>query len=213
MKGLTKVAAAPTDLGLTAPLRHRRRGAALEDAIHAAVFDELTAVGYAGFTIESVAARAQTGKASIYRRWQTKQDLVLDAFCARFGGSDEIVEGMLGDEATTRDLLLQLGLRISELSGQAAEAVRAVAWEVTRDAGLAAAVEEQVHCPKRAALVELLRRGVARGEVRADAACELYADVLPALLTYRVILMNQPVTEQDVVEMVDCLVMPLVAPV
>ena len=138
---------------------------------------------------------------------------MLDAFCARFGGPGDIAESMLSTDASTRDLLLQLGLRISELSGQAAEAVRAVAWEVTRDAGLAAAVEEQVHCPKRAALVELLRRGVARGEVRADAACELYADVLPALLTYRVILMNQPVTEQDVVEMVDCLVMPLVAPV
>src|SRR5436305_10798418 len=59
----------------------RRRGAALEDAIRAAAFDELTEVGYTAFSVESVAARARTGKSSIYRRWPTKAGLVLDALC------------------------------------------------------------------------------------------------------------------------------------
>jgi len=60
----------------------RKRGAALEDAIREAAYAELTEVGYAQFSFESVAARARTGKASIYRRWQTKQALVLDSLCA-----------------------------------------------------------------------------------------------------------------------------------
>ena len=57
----------------------RRRGAALEDAILAAAYVELATVGYGAFSVEAVAARARTGKASIYRRWPTKQELVLDA--------------------------------------------------------------------------------------------------------------------------------------
>lgn len=197
----------------TAPIaRQRRRGVELEDAIHDAVFDELAEVGYAAFTIEAVAARAQTGKASIYRRWETKQDLVLDAFIARFGGPDEIVSDLLADtEAPTRDLLVRLATRICQVSGEAGEVIRAVACEATRDPDLAAAVEQKVHRPKHAAFVELLRRGVDRGEVRPQAVRGVYADVLPAMLTYRMVLNNQPVTEQEAVEIVDHVVMPLIS--
>ncbi|HKF32099.1 MAG TPA: TetR/AcrR family transcriptional regulator [Jatrophihabitantaceae bacterium] len=193
--------------------RQRKRGAELEDAIHDAVFAELSDVGYAGFTVEAVAARAKTGKASIYRRWGTKQDLVVDAFLARFGGPDEIFDELRSDSsATTRGLLVRLATRICEVSDAAGEVMRAVACEATRDPDLASAVDQKVHGPKRAAFVELLRRGVERGEVRPDAACALYADILPAMLTYRMVLNNQPVTERDAVEIVDHVVLPLIAP-
>jgi len=201
-----------TVLSLDPATRQRKRGVALEDAIHDAVFAELTEVGYAAFTIEAVAARAQTGKASIYRRWETKAELVIDAFVTRFGKPDEIVCELLADtSASTRDLLVRMGMHISELSDEAAEAIRAIACEATRDPDLAAAVDEKVHRPKRAAIVELLHRGIARGEVRPDAVCGLYADILPAMLTYRMVLNNQPVSEQEIVEIVDHALMPLIS--
>ncbi|HEY3086886.1 MAG TPA: TetR/AcrR family transcriptional regulator [Jatrophihabitantaceae bacterium] len=193
--------------------RQRKRGAELEDAIHDAVFAELADVGYAGFTVEAVAARAKTGKASIYRRWGTKQDLVVEAFLARFGGPGDILEELRSEPgATTRELLVRLATRICEASDAAGEVMRAVACEATRDPELAAAVEQKVHNPKRAAFVELLRRGVERGEVRPDAACSLYADILPAMLTYQMVLNNQRVTEQDAIRIVDHVVLPLIAP-
>lgn len=192
--------------------RQRKRGAALEDAIHDAVFVELAEVGYLGFTIEAVANRARTGKASIYRRWATKADLVMDAFIARFGGPEDINELLLDDVASTRDLLVRLATHICDLSDEAAEVIRAVACEATRDPDLAKAVEEKVYRPKQAAFVRLLERGVGRGEVKPEAACGLFAEVLPAMLTYRMILNNQPVTEQDAVEIVDHAVMPLISP-
>lgn len=192
--------------------RQRKRGAALEDAIHDAVFAELTEVGYAAFTIEAVAARAQTGKGSIYRRWGTKADLVMDAFMTRFGKPDEIVCDLLADPSvSTRDALVRMGAHICELSDEAAEAIRAIACEATRDPELAAAVDEKVQRPKRAAIVELLQRGIDRGEVRADAVCGMYADILPAMLTYRMVINNQPVSEREVAEIVDHAVMPLIA--
>lgn len=202
---MTVISAAPV-------VSQRRRGAALEDAIHEAVLAELAEVGYAAFTIESVATRAKTGKASIYRRWPNKQDLVVDAFLARFGGPDEIVSELLDDtEASTRDLLVRLATRICQLSDEGAEMIRAVACEATRDSELAAAVEQKVHRPKHAAFVELLRRGVQRGEVRPEAVRGVYAEALPAMLTYRMILNNQPVTAVEAAEIVDCVVMPLIS--
>lgn len=54
----------------------RRRGAALEEALLDAAWQELTERGYDAFTIESVAARAQTSRAVLYRRWPSKAELV-----------------------------------------------------------------------------------------------------------------------------------------
>jgi len=105
----------------------------------------------------------------------------------------------------------KLAIHICRVSDGAAEIIRAIAGEATRDPDLAAAVEHTVHHPQRAAFVELLRRGIARGEVRPEAACRLYADVLPALLTYRMALNNQPVTEYDAVQIVEHAVLPLLA--
>jgi AcrR family transcriptional regulator len=211
--GKTPVAgcgAPPCDDG---PVRHRRRGAALEHAIHDAVFEELAEIGYAALTIESIANRARTGKASIYRRWPTKQELVLDAFRSKFGEAYELIDSSLSRETTTRDALVQAGRHMCDVaSGGAGEAIRAAACEISRDAVLAAALDEQVNCPKREALVGLLRRGVARGEVRAEAACDLIAEVLPSMLMSRLILRNLPVSDEYLVRVVDDVVMPLLQP-
>ena len=59
--------------------RRRRRGAELESALLDAAWDELVQVGFATLTMESVAARAQTGIAVLYRRWANKDQLVLAA--------------------------------------------------------------------------------------------------------------------------------------
>jgi AcrR family transcriptional regulator len=59
--------------------RRRRRGPQLESALLDAAWDELVEVGFAGLTMESVAARAQTGIAVLYRRWANKDQLVLAA--------------------------------------------------------------------------------------------------------------------------------------
>jgi AcrR family transcriptional regulator len=220
-KGPTSLTAAPTvfsegdtdqDVGCEDGIRHRRRGSTLERAIHDAVFTELLEVGYAGFTIESVAARAHTGKASIYRRWPTKQQLVIQAFCAKFGDSFNLLDCTIDEAVTTRDALFQVGSRMTEMLSEAGEALRATACEISRDADLAAALEEQVGCPKRQVLVALLERGVSRGEVRPEAACELFAEVLPSMITTRLIVQNRPVEDAYLTSVVDNIVMPLLRP-
>ena len=60
-------------------VRRRRRGEELESALLDAAWEELAAVGFASLTMESVAARAKTGVAVLYRRWPNKNDLVMAA--------------------------------------------------------------------------------------------------------------------------------------
>jgi len=207
--------AAPVDFAQrvsTDAIRHRRRGEALEDAIYDAVVDELAQIGYAAFTIESVATRAHTGKASIYRRWPTKQDLVVAAFCAKAGEAFDLV-GATTAATTTRDALVHVGGRICALvRGGVGEALRAVGAESSRDAELAAALDARVGCPKREALLGLLQRGVARGEVRPEAADELVAEVLPAMLLTRLVVQGLPVSDEHIERIVDNIVMPLLRP-
>lgn len=200
------------NLAQTVSGARRKRGAALEDAIREAAYAELTEVGYSAFSVESVAARAQTGKASIYRRWPTKADLVLDSLCSILPTPAECgAVPVLDDSVTTADALRGLARVIAAvLNSPAGDAMRAVKCEAAVDPGLAHAIDERFQAPRRAALLELLRRGAERGEVRPDAVSPLVADVLPAVLTFRVVMQRQRVSERDINEIIDQILIPLV---
>lgn len=194
--------------------RQRKRGAALEDAILESAYAELSEVGYAAFSVEGVAARARTGKASIYRRWPTKQLLVLDALCAQLPTPAECgLEMQLPESMTTAEALRMIARRISEILASPDGAVmRAVKCEAVTDPDLAREIDDRFQAPRRAAMLELLRRGVARGEVRPEAVTPIVADVLPAVLTHRIVLQREPVTERTITAIMEQVLIPLITP-
>src|SRR5206468_12133288 len=97
------------------------------------------------------------------------------------------------------------------LKSPAGRAMRAIKCEALADPELARAIDERFQAPRRAALLGLLQRGVERGEVRPDAVSPLIADVLPALLTHRVLLQGEQINESDVTDIVEKILIPLVA--
>jgi AcrR family transcriptional regulator len=196
--------------GQAAPLR--KRGAALEDAIRDAAFAELTEVGYTAFSVEGVAARARTGKGSIYRRWPTKQELVMDVLVEMLPSPEQAgITAELDDSVTTREALLGVARAIGTVITSPSGAVmRAIKCEAMGDPELARLVDERFQAPRRAALLALLRRGVERGEVRPEAATQLVADVIPAVLSHRVILQREPLTKRDITDIIEQIFIPLV---
>jgi AcrR family transcriptional regulator len=190
----------------------RRRGAALEDAILQAAYDELSTVGYTAFSVEGVAARARTGKASIYRRWPTKQELVWEAMSAVLPhAADCGLPLQLDDSVTTVEALYGVARTIARvITGPAGDVMRAIKCEAVSDPELARLVDERFQAPRRAAMLELLRRGVQRGEVRPDAVTELVADVLPAVLAHRVIMMREQLGEPEIRQIMEQVLIPLV---
>ena len=192
----------------------RRRGAALEDAILEAAYAELSEAGYGNFSVEGVATRARTGKASIYRRWPTKQVLVLDALSARLPTPEDCgIDAVIPDHVTTVDALRRVARTINRVINSAAgNAMRAIKCEAVTDPELARAIDERFQAPRRAAMLALLERGVQRGEVRPGAVTPLIADVLPAVLMHRVLLQREPVTERVITAIIDQVIVPLIEP-
>lgn len=86
------------------PARQRRRGEELEAALLESAWQELAEAGFAKMTMESVAARAKTGVAVLYRRWPNKSDLVLAAI--RHYGATHPIE--VPDTGNLRDDLIAL---------------------------------------------------------------------------------------------------------
>ncbi|MEO6702105.1 MAG: TetR/AcrR family transcriptional regulator [Jatrophihabitantaceae bacterium] len=194
------------------PGRQRKRGAELEQAIRDATIVELALGGYGNVTIESVAARAQTGKASIYRRWPTKQDLVVDSVgCLLSGPLMSVVEAQVSEDVSTRDAILNLIRHATELmTGEHGDAMRSIMGESLRDHEFAATFECDFYDPRKQALTNLLERGICRGEVRADSVVPMVADVLAGTLIYRFLIRRQPVLDADLVAFVDGFVMPAI---
>lgn len=190
----------------------RKRGAALEDAIREAAYAELTEVGYTAFSVEGVAARARTGKASIYRRWPTKQELVTDALCAELPTPAQCgLDFVLDDAITTADALRNVARNIARvITSPAGDAIRAIKCEAAADPELAQLIDDRFQAPRRTFMLALLHRGVERGEVRPDAATALVADVIPAVLSHRVILQREPLTEADITAIIEQIFIPLV---
>jgi AcrR family transcriptional regulator len=186
------------------PVTHRRRGGELVDAIHAAVFAELADNGYEGLTVEAVAERAGVGKASIYRRWPGKLELALDAIDTALPPLAE-----RPDTGTIRgDLIAVLRPFVKAMNGPCGAAMRG---SHVKTGELAAAVEDRLVAPRRAAMVEVLQRAIDRGEVRADATRARIADVGPMLL-HAELLRTGKVGDRSVTGIVDDVLLPMLRP-
>ncbi|MFG2451056.1 TetR/AcrR family transcriptional regulator [Streptomyces sp. NPDC048512] len=185
----------------------RRRGAVLERAILEAALEQLGTVGWNGLTMEGVAARAQTGKAAVYRRWPSKEDLVADALQA---GLPNLTEAP--DLGSVREDLLELCRRVREaMFSQPGFALRSVLHEcdVTQAERFNRVILGGVVEPTMRLLRDVIHRGIARGEVRADAANPYVFDVIPAMMMYRSKVCASEWSDQDLQGMIDQLMVPL----
>ena len=160
----------------------RPRSAEADRAILRAAVDLLADEGYGGVTMEGVAARAGVGKATVYRRWSSKSALVVDAIsaCRESGWQPP-------DTGSARDDLLAFvhGFMHHLRTSDAGRVMPALVTELARNAELAVAFREDFVQPRRSRVLEAVRRGVDRGEVRTDVDPELVADAVVALLLHR----------------------------
>ncbi|MFC9129403.1 TetR/AcrR family transcriptional regulator [Streptomyces sp. NPDC057099] len=188
----------------------RRRGAVLERAILDAALDQLSTVGWNGLTMEGVAAGAQTGKAAVYRRWPSKEDLVADALRAGLPQFDAAP-----DEGGVREDLLALCLRARDaMFSRPGVALRSVIHEcdTTQAERFHAVIFEGVVEPTIQMLREVIERGIQRGEVRSDAANGYVFDAIPAMMMYRSKMCGCEWKDHEIEEMIDQLMVPLLRP-
>jgi AcrR family transcriptional regulator len=169
--------------------RGRRRDAALDAAILGAALEVLAEVGYEGFTVSEVIARAGVSSATVYRRWATMDDLVVAAVRSLAPEPVEIDTGSL--EGDVGELVRHLGTVLSRhghLSGPG-----------TLGTGSATpfgdVVDELFVRPRREALGLILRRAVQRGDLTAPAPLADCWSYLAGPVHHRVFVRREPFTE------------------
>jgi AcrR family transcriptional regulator len=171
----------------------RPRDARTDRAILDATLGLIAELGVHEFRTEDVAARAGVGKGAIYRRYGSKDELVTAAIATLV--SEEIV---VPDTGSTRDDLLVLMRGAVELyrGSLAARLMPHLIAAIAQKPELARAVRGGFLAGRRAALGDVLRRGVERGDLRPDLDLELALDVLGGPLFYRLLVTGGPIDEQ-----------------
>jgi AcrR family transcriptional regulator len=159
--------------------------------------------GYDRLSLEAVATTARASKATLYRRWPTKAELVLAAFVE---GTRQVAVDP--DTGTLRDDLLQMGQAICAHVSIHASTIRAVLVETSRSAELNATMQQQFLGERKALMKRVLARAVDRGEIDASAVTDDLWDVLPGYLIYRSILTGQSPSSRTVRDLVDNLIIP-----
>jgi AcrR family transcriptional regulator len=184
------------------------RGDAREAAILLATLDLLAEAGYDQLTMDAVAARARCSKATIYRRWQGKAELVIAAV-RRHAASPTALAPDTGSLRT--DLLAALEVMRSSLSGQDAALLLGLMIAMSRDPELAIAVREQVLDSKREMFGAAIARAVARGDLPAAADPALPAEISSAMLFSRLLVTGEPLDEPFLRYLVDAVLLPLLS--
>jgi len=166
---------------------------------------ELREQGYAGLTMDGVAARAQTGKATLYRRWPSKLELIVAAL--DFAMPKVRVPDDRGDlRGELLDVLHQLAEEMASVSGEAA---RGLIAELVRSPALARAIRPFLADSVIAPTLEVLRRAAVRGEIPVSALTPRYASIGTDLLRQHALVNGNPVPEEVITEIVDGILLPL----
>ena len=184
----------------------RPRDPSRDGVIRAAILRLLAEVGYGALTMDAVASEAGVGKATIYRRWRTKQDLVVDTI------SDlNRAEAAAPDTGSVEgDLRVMMQQMVSMISGPTGAATLSLLSTVPHQPALAEAFRNGPLAVWRQSFEDIWARAEERGEVRPGVAGSVAAETTSALLVQRWLLTGEPVDEAYADEVLDTVVLPLI---
>jgi AcrR family transcriptional regulator len=170
----------------------RPRDERADRAILAATVELMAEDGVRDLRVDDVAGRAGVGKATIYRRYRSKDELIAAAVAGL------VREIAVPDSGRTRaDLLALMRGAVAVYRGSVEAAVMPSLVEAMgKDAELARLVRDGVLARRRAALRAVIERGIERGDLRSDLDLELALDVLGGPLFYRLLITGGPIDEQ-----------------
>ncbi|MFC3686730.1 TetR/AcrR family transcriptional regulator [Aquipuribacter hungaricus] len=201
----------PTDAPGGPATRGRPRDPGRDAAILDAAVDVLAEVGYAALTMDAVALRARAGKATVYRRWASKDELVLDA--VRRLEHQQVPVDPLPDTGSLRgDLLALFRPEPAEETARRDRAAAGLVSVLSHRPELAGAAHRSLVGPWAHAHRTVMARAVARGEVDPGADVGILAQVLPTMAAYRALVQRAPFDEAFLLAVVDGVLLPALRP-
>jgi AcrR family transcriptional regulator len=184
----------------------RPRDPSRDGVIRAAILHLLAQVGYGALTMDAVASEAGVGKATIYRRWRTKQDLVVDT-----------ISDLNRDVATPPDtgslegdLRQMLRSMVSVITGPTGAATLSLLSTVPHQPALADAFRNGPLAVWRESFDQIWQRAEQRGEIPPGVSTSVLGETTSALLVQRWLLTGRPVDDEFADQVLDSVVLPLI---
>jgi AcrR family transcriptional regulator len=169
------------------------------------VIEVLGRSGYAGLTMDAVAMAAGVGKATIYRRWSSKAELLLSVMDV--AGAPVL---QVPDTGKLREDLVTVLTEVVELfNGPSGRAIRSLLGAVIDDPVLQEGSRRLPLANWDAAWEAVVARAVERGEIPAGAGQSLAAEVGPAVLALRWLVTGRPLDHTVVTDLVERVILPL----
>jgi AcrR family transcriptional regulator len=176
-----------------------------ESAILEAALGLLIEVGYDRMSMDAVAARAHASKATIYRRWPGKRELVVDALRCR---APETLEPQ--DTGSLRgDLIAALSAAADGFVADDTALLAGVLRAMRAAPEIAECARQLIFEGKHAIGRTIVDRAVARGELGPDADPGVLFEVAPALLFFRALVTGEPVDTEFLEHVADDVLVPL----
>jgi AcrR family transcriptional regulator len=183
----------------------RRRGEELYAAIFEATLAELAEVGYSRLAMERIAARAGASKASLYRRWPSRAELVIAALGHHYAGPEPAPDtGNLRD-----DVLALLRLGATRLNGIFGVAARGLMAETLTDPDRTASLRVNMFTTRNRLMREILEHAAARGDISPAAITPELIELAPALVDHHFLMHGAPIPDEVLIRIVDNILLPL----
>jgi len=183
----------------------RPRDTSRDVAIEKAAIELLREVGYEQITIESVALRAHVSKATIYRRWKNKAELITDsvhhyAFCK----APTIDTGSLRG-----DLIEIISEKVKTMKSADGQLIAGLMCMARTDTDLGSVLTQSLADYASTAHAAIFDRAVSRGEIPKEAKRELILQIVPAVISFRVFMSHQNISRKFIENIVDDVLIPV----
>ena len=191
------------------PKLGRKRDHTRDPEILDAALAILAETGYDGMTIDMVAARAKAGKATLYRRWASKGELVIDAVA--YMKKADLDESHLPDTGTLRgDLLAMIKPHSIDDGEKKLQIMAGLMSMLSRAPELADAANAAIVEPRAAANRMLMQRAIDRGEISAECDIDTLSLITPSMAAYRALILRKPIDRAFLVSLIDGVLIPAV---
>ncbi len=196
------------DLAEDASPRHgggRHLDSSRDDALRAAALRLLGEIGYDRLTVDAIAACAGAGKATIYRRWSGKAELVVDAL------SSQKPSIVLPDTGTLAGDLAELSRRTTGGGRQLDTSLMiGLVSALPHDPELRDVFRERLVEPHVRGLATIFQRAIERGEIGPLANLDVIVSILPALVLHRLLVAGIAPDQEFIETVVNDVILPLV---
>jgi AcrR family transcriptional regulator len=171
--------------------------------------DVLAEVGYDGMTVDMVAARAKAGKATLYRRWPSKTELVIDAVACMKNG--DIDFDKLPDTGTLRgDLISMIRQPTIRDAEKKLKIMAGLVSLLARNPELAEVAHDTVIAPRAELNRRFLQRAIDRGEITKDIDIAMISNISTSMVTYRTMMLRKAVDRDFLIKVIDEVILPAV---